>query len=88
MIGVSANGLDQSEMVKAAMQSMAMRFEVWLWANANDMEFYGVGPQLPATLLIGRDGDVLHRFRGTVREEQLRPLIEGLLDPGSEASSR
>ena len=79
VIGVSANGLDQAETVRAAMTAMNMSFEVWLWANANDMAHYSVGPQLPATLLIAADGTVLHRFRGVVREDQLRPLIEPLL---------
>jgi len=87
VIGASANGLDQVELVEAAMQAMGMRFEVWVWANANDMEHYGVGPKLPATLIIDRDGTVLHRFRGTVREDQLRPLLEALLGPVQEKVS-
>jgi thiol-disulfide isomerase/thioredoxin len=80
VLGVSADGLDQVKKVKAAMKSMDMEFEVWLWANANDMAHYGVGPQLPATLIIDREGKILHRFRGVVRDEQLRPLLEPLLE--------
>ena len=40
---------------------------------------YGGSVALPTTLLIDRDGVVRYRLRGLTSQEQLRPLLQGLL---------
>ena len=82
VLGVAANGRDEVAAVTRVMGQLDMRFEVWTWANAFDMEHYGVGPGLPATLVVDRDGRIVRRFRGLVTEAQLRPVVEELLAMG------
>ena len=40
---------------------------------------YGGSVALPTTLLLDRDGVVRYRLRGLTSQEQLRPLLQGLL---------
>jgi len=86
VLGIAADGRDQVAAVREAMSELDVGFEVWLWANANDMAHYGVGPRLPATLIVDGSGDVVRRFRGVVSEKQLRPELEPLLRAAGETA--
>ena len=79
VIGAAANGRDEAEPVRRALAELGATFEPWLWVSAKDMRHYGVGPGLPATVLLARDGSVRHRVQGVVNADGLRPLIEKLL---------
>ena len=79
VIGAAANGRDEGEAVKRALEGFGVTFEPWLWVSAKDMRHYGVGPGLPATVLIARDGTVRRRVQGIVDAEILRPIVEQLL---------
>ena len=79
VLGAAANGRDEVEPVKAAMNAAGARFETWVWVNAKDMRWYGVGPGIPATVLIDREGKIRQRFQGAVTADQLRPILETLL---------
>jgi len=81
VLGVAANGRDEADAVRRVADELGVRFEVWLWANAFDMARYGVGPGLPATLVLDRDGRVVRRFQGPVTEADVRPVVEALLPP-------
>ena len=82
VIGPSANGRTEAEPVKRVMQELKIGFDVWLWVSAKDMRHYGVGPGIPATLLVDRAGVVRHRFQGVIDEAKVKPLIEALLAEG------
>ena len=95
VIGASGNGRSEADTVKALMKDLGIDYEIWLWVTAKDMRYYGVGPGLPATLLVDRAGVVRQRFQGVVNEAQLRPLIVALLaepapaaPPGKPPASR
>jgi thiol-disulfide isomerase/thioredoxin len=79
VIAAAADGHDEGAKVKGYMQQNGMTFETWLWVSAADMRYYGVGPGLPATLLIDKAGNVRETFRGMVTLEQVRPLVEKVL---------
>jgi cytochrome c biogenesis protein CcmG, thiol:disulfide interchange protein DsbE len=79
VIGAAANGRDEAEPVRRALADLGATFEPWLWVSAKDMRHYGVGPGLPATVLLARDGSVRHRVQGVVDAAKLRPVIEKLL---------
>lgn len=83
VIGPSANGRTEAESVKRVMEQLKIDFDVWLWVSAKDMRYYGVGPGIPATLLVDRAGVVRHRFQGVIDEAKLRPLIEAMLAEGA-----
>jgi len=79
VLGASANARDEAELVRRYMSDAGMRFESWLWVSAKDMKHYGVGPGLPATVVIDRAGRVRRAIRGRADEATLRPLLEQLL---------
>jgi thiol-disulfide isomerase/thioredoxin len=79
ILGAAANGRDEAELVKSYMRANGMKFESWVWVSAKDMAYYGVGPGLPASVLIDRDGTVVKAIRGPVDERTLAPIVEELL---------
>lgn len=82
VIGAAVNGRNEAELVRRAMAELGMDFEVWLWANANDMAHHGLGPELPASIVVDDDGRVVERIRGALDREALRPLLRRLLEAG------
>ena len=79
VLGISADGRNESAKVRKVLAELDVRFDVWVWANAYDLAHYGVGPGLPATLVVDGEGRVRHRLQGVVTTERLRPLLEPLL---------
>jgi thiol-disulfide isomerase/thioredoxin len=79
VIGAAADRPNDVEVVRQFMLRHDMRFEVWLWVSAADMAWFGVGPGMPSTVLIDREGNVRHRFRGVIDEGTVRRLLEPLL---------
>jgi cytochrome c biogenesis protein CcmG/thiol:disulfide interchange protein DsbE len=79
IIGAAGNGRDDAATVQAAMKDLGVNYEVWLWVTAKDMAYYGVGPGIPATVLVDRKGVVRARFPGVIDPAKARPIIEAVL---------
>jgi thiol-disulfide isomerase/thioredoxin len=77
--GAAANGRDEGEAVRRSMSQLGATFDTWLWVSAKDMRHYGVGPGLPATVILDRQGRVRHRVQGVVQAAALTPLLRELL---------
>ena len=78
-VAAAANPRSEAETVRTFMQQNGMKFDVWLWVTAKDMRYYGVGPGIPATLLLDRKGKIRNTFVGPIREDEVRAAIEALL---------
>ena len=79
LIGASANGRDDAAVVKALLDPLGVTYDVWLWVAAKDMRHWGVGPAIPATVVLDPKGVIRATFRGPVTEAQLTPVLESLL---------
>lgn len=79
VIGAAANGRDDVEAVKKFMAEQGMTFEEWCWVSAKDMRWYGVGPGIPASVLIDRQGRVAWRSQGMIDDATARAEIAKLL---------
>lgn len=79
VIAPAANGRDEGPQVTRVLAERGATYESWLWVSAKDMRYWGVGPGLPATVLLDREGRVRHRFQGMVTDAQLRPLLTEML---------
>ena len=79
VIGAAADGPSDAAKIAAVARDAKLGYEIWCWATAKDMKQYGVGPGIPATLLIDRTGAVRRRFQGVVTQATLAPAIEELL---------
>jgi len=90
---VGAANEDQASRAKVAtfVKSLNIQFPIWLEASADHMEAFGVGPELPATVVVDPQGRLAARIKGATDEAQLRSLLDRLLPEvgaGSPASPR
>jgi thiol-disulfide isomerase/thioredoxin len=56
-----------------------IQFPIWLEASLDHMEAFGVGPGLPATVIVDQQGRVAARIAGVTDEAQLRSLVDRVL---------
>jgi thiol-disulfide isomerase/thioredoxin len=57
-------------------------FPVWLDATAGDLLRLGMGAAVPSTAFLDRDGRIVARVAGQMREEDLRERLDWLLGDG------
>ncbi len=58
VVGASADQIADRGKVVEFVKQMKINFPIWLGATTADMQRFGVGPGLPATVVIGRDGKI------------------------------
>jgi len=87
-IGIAADGTDGAENVLAFARRVGIVFPVWLGATTADMAALGVGPALPATVVLDRDGTIAHRVSGVVDAGELRRVLDRLLRPAESTAER
>lgn len=79
VIGASADTFADQKMVRDFINKVKVNFPVWLGATTADMARFGLGPALPGTALIGRDGKIVAVFQGVIKEAELRKVLDGLI---------
>lgn len=85
VIAASIDESDTLRYVPKFVQNEKMDFPVWVGARLADMERLGVGPGMPSTVFIDKDGKVINRVIGQLRKNDLEPRIEWML--GSRAGA-
>src|SRR5436190_2113355 len=88
VIGASADQIGDRAKVIDFIKQMKINFPIWLGATTADMQRFGVGPGLPATVLIGRAGKVVVLHYKTINQAQLRKDIDRLLASDSASLGR
>ncbi len=58
-----------------------VNFPVWVGATTDDMERFGVGTVLPATVIINREGKIVWREIGIIKPDVLRKELDKILLP-------
>lgn len=79
VVGIAADRRDDADKVLAFARKAGLTFPLWLGATTADMASFEVGPALPATVVIDRDGHVVERVHGVVEDEALREVLDRLL---------
>lgn len=79
VIGASADTLADRESVRKFISDLKINFPVWLGATVEDMSRFGLGPALPATAIIGRDGRIVALFPGVITQDDLIKHIDALI---------
>jgi thiol-disulfide isomerase/thioredoxin len=79
IVGAANEERESRAMVADYTRSMGIQFPIWLEASVEHMEAFGVGPELPATVIIDPKGRLALRIRGVTDEPQLRALLDRLL---------
>jgi thiol-disulfide isomerase/thioredoxin len=65
--------------VREFIQGMEITFPIWLEASEDHMKALGVGPGIPATVIVDAQGRVAAKIGGVTDAAQLRELLERIL---------
>ena len=77
--GAAADGPERRAEVDRFVAASGIGFPIGLGATTDDMERFGLGDTLPATVVLDRDGSVAGRVRGGVDRASLESFLEWLL---------
>jgi thiol-disulfide isomerase/thioredoxin len=78
-VGAANEPRSEKAKVRTFMDEMQMTFPVWLEASEDHMKALGVGPELPATVIVDSHGRVAARIAGTTDSAQLHELLDRIL---------
>jgi peroxiredoxin len=79
VIGASADTLAEQKEVRKFITDLKINFPVWLGATTEDMARFGLGPALPGTVIIGREGKIVAVYRGVIKVAELKKQIDALI---------
>ena len=81
VIGAAGDEAADGAKVLKFVREFKVNFPVWVGATTDDMQRFGVGTVLPATVIIGRDGKIVWREIGIIKPDVLRKELDKLLLP-------
>lgn len=81
VIGAAGDEAADGAKVLKFSREFKVNFPVWVGAKTEDMERFGVGTVLPATVIIDREGKIVWREIGVIKPEVLRKELDKLLLP-------
>ncbi|HKO59742.1 MAG TPA: TlpA disulfide reductase family protein [Pyrinomonadaceae bacterium] len=79
VVGASADVLTDRSKVVSFIKETGINFPVWLGATTEEMKQFGLGPALPGTAVVGRDGKLLAVKNGVITRDYLKKQIDILL---------
>ena len=88
VIGAAADQIGDRPKLLQFIKQAKINFPIWLGATTDDLKRFGVGPGLPATVVIGRDGKVAVLHYKIIQQAQLKKEIDKLLGTDSAAIAR
>ncbi len=77
----AGDAAEDSAKVLKFIREYKVNFPVWIGATTDDMERFGVGTVLPATVIVDREGKIVWREIGIVKAIQLKAELDKLLLP-------
>lgn len=81
VIGAAGDDAADGAKVLKFTREFKVNFPVWVGAKTEDMERFGVGTVLPATVIVDRDGKIVWREIGIIKPDVLRKELDKLLLP-------
>lgn len=88
VVGASADKISDREKVLQFVKETLINFPVWLGATTEDMKRFGLGPALPGTALIDRNGKIVFFKPTVITRAELKREIDHLLAADSMALAR
>jgi thiol-disulfide isomerase/thioredoxin len=79
VVGASAETLAEQREVRKFVTDLKINFPVWLGATTQDMARFGLGPALPGTAVIGRDGRIVAAYPGVITLADLKKQLDTLI---------
>lgn len=81
VIGAAGDAAADSAKVLKFIREYKLNFPIWIGAQTSDMERFGVGSVLPATVIIDREGKIVWREIGIIKPLGLRKELDKILLP-------
>lgn len=81
VIGAAGDAASDSAKVMKFIRDFKVNFPVWVGAATTDMERFGVGTVLPATVIVDREGKIVWREVGVIKPVELRKELDKILLP-------
>jgi thiol-disulfide isomerase/thioredoxin len=88
VIGASADELTDRNDVLKFIKETRINFPVWVGLSTAEMKRFGVGPSLPATLIINREGKIDTVYPSVIKRVDLETRIESMLKTDAAAVER
>lgn len=93
VVGATADTSDNLKEVRQFIKDVRLNFPVWLGATTEDMARFGLGPALPGTVIIGRDGKIVAIFNGVITAAEVKKKLDELIakanrEAGKEAKDK
>ncbi len=86
--GAAADTMAEVKAVRQFIKETQVNFPIWLGATTEQMAQFGLGPQLPGTAIIGRDGKIVAVFPGVVTQEAIKKQLDKLIAAATKESQR
>ncbi len=80
VVGVTADAEKDKAKVLKFVKEVKVNFPIWLGLTNPQMESFGVGKALPATVIVNREGKIVWRKVGKIDAVELRKELDKLLD--------
>jgi len=88
VVGAAADTLAEVSAVRQFVKNASINFPIWLGATTSQMAEFGLGPALPATAIIGRDGKIVALFPGVITQEDIKKHLDKLIAQANEQAKR
>ncbi len=88
VVGASADTMADVKAVRQFIKETQVNFPVWLGATTGQMAQFGLGPSLPGTAIIGRDGKIVAIFPGTVTQDAIKKYLDKLIAAANKEAQR
>jgi thiol-disulfide isomerase/thioredoxin len=79
VIGAAGDDAADSAKITKFIREFKVNFPVWVGATTEDMQRFGVGTVLPATVIIDRTGKIVRREIGIIKPAELREFLDALV---------
>jgi thiol-disulfide isomerase/thioredoxin len=79
VVGAAADTMAEVKGVRQFIKDVPVNFPLWLGATKEQMAEFGLGPALPGTAIIGRDGKIVATFPGVVTQEAIKKHLDKLV---------
>ena len=88
VIGAAGDEAAESAKVLKFTREFKVNFPVWVGATTDDMQRFGVGTVLPATVILNKEGKIVWREIGIIKPDVLRKELDKLLLPKVNEAAR
>jgi len=88
VVGAAADTIADVKAVRQFIKEAQVNFPVWLGATTEQMAQFGLGPSLPGTAIIGRDGKIAAIFPGVVTQDAIKKHLDRLIATADKEARR